>query len=576
MIEYNSMSISSVQKREKPIKWLYKKAKKQRFKIWLLVFANIIFSVLSVAFAFAIRHIVNGATIDTSVFTKEEGTKMIIDGSIAIGVIVLLQALFRIIIGSLTEHIAGRLDITFKSDLFATILSRKYSAINAYHSGELLNRLTSDVKIVSDGIVNVLPTAIAAITRLLCAVAALIILEPVFAIGFTVAGALVFLTIAIMRGKLKGLHKSAQTKDGVARSFMQECIENLLAVKTFSVNEQINQKATALQEDSFRVKMKRKNYAVGGHTIYNFIFSAGYVFALIFGGIKILNGEIFYGDLSAILQLVNNVQVPFASLSNLLPTYYSMIASAERLMEIEEIETETSDETKLPEQVISESENMQSIVIDNVTFSYGRDNVLQNASLKVNRGDFIAVLGRSGIGKSTILKLLLGVYNVKEGQVYLDNGNEKKPLDVYSRTIFSYVPQGNLLFSGTLKDNVAFIKADATDIEIENALKTSCAYDFVNQLPDGLNTVVGENGAGLSEGQIQRIAIARALLCGAPVILLDEATSALDDITEKQLLSNLKGLKDVTVIIVSHRKQVLDVCNRAVAVKNKRIEEIAV
>jgi ATP-binding cassette subfamily B protein len=201
---------------------------------------------------------------------------------------------------------------------------------------------------------------------------------------------------------------------------------------------------------------------------------------------------------------------------------------------------------------------------------------LQNASLKVNRGDFIAVLGRSGIGKSTILKLLLGVYNVKEGQVYLDNGNEKKPLDVYSRTIFSYVPQGNLLFSGTLKDNVAFIKADATDIEIENALKTSCAYDFVNQLPDGLNTVVGENGAGLSEGQIQRIAIARALLCGAPVILLDEATSALDDITEKQLLSNLKGLKDVTVIIVSHRKQVLDVCNRAVAVKNKRIEEIAV
>lgn len=569
------MSISSAQKREKPIKWLYKKAKKQRWKIWLLVLANIVFSVLSVAFAFAIRHIINGATIDTTVFAKEEGTKMIIDGSIAIGIIVLLQALFRIIIGGLTEHIAGRLDITFKSSLFATILSRKYSAINVYHSGELLNRLTSDVKIVSEGIVNVLPTAIAAITRLLCAVAALIVLEPVFAIGFTVAGALVFLTIAIMRGKLKGLHKSAQTKDGVARSFMQECIENLLAVKTFSVNDQINEKATALQEDSFRIKMKRKNYAVGGHTVYNFIFSAGYVFALIYGGIKILNGDIFYGDLSAILQLVNNVQVPFASLSNLLPTYYSMIASAERLMEIEQIDAETK-ETDKTENAVSEIKDMRSIVIDNVTFSYGRDTVLQNASLKVNRGDFIAVLGRSGIGKSTILKLLLGVYNVKDGELYIETDGGKHNLDVYSRTVFSYVPQGNLLFSGTLKDNVAFIKADATDEEIEKALITSCAYDFVKELPDGLNTVVGENGTGLSEGQIQRIAIARALLCGAPVILLDEATSALDDITEKQLLSNLKELQDVTVIIVSHRKQVLSVCNRAVAVKNKRIEEVAV
>jgi len=307
----------------------------------------------------------------------------------------------------------------------------------------------------------------------------------------------------------------------------------------------------------------------------NFIFSAGYVFALIYGGIKILNGDIFYGDLSAILQLVNNVQVPFASLSNLLPTYYSMIASAERLMEIEKIDAETK-ETDKTENAVSEIKDMRSIVIDNVTFSYGRDTVLQNASLKVNRGDFIAVLGRSGIGKSTILKLLLGVYNVKDGELYIETGGGKHNLDVYSRTVFSYVPQGNLLFSGTLKDNVAFIKADATDEEIEKALITSCAYDFVKELPDGLNTVVGENGTGLSEGQIQRIAIARALLCGAPVILLDEATSALDDITEKQLLSNLKELQDVTVIIVSHRKQVLSVCNRAVAVKNKRIEEVAV
>ncbi len=556
--------------KKKPLQWMMRVSKKQLWKMWLLVFCNVFFSVLSVAFAFAIRHIINGATFAD----RAAGKKMIIWGAVAIVTIVLLQLLFRILIGSLSEHLRGRLEITFKSHVFKTVLGRKYQKISAYHSGELLNRLTGDVAVVCDGATTILPSVISAVARLLCAVVALVVLDWVFAVAFIVAGLLVFLTIAIMRGKLKSLHKKAQHTEGKSRSFMQECIENLLAVKTFSVNDKIEDKARDLQEDNFRVKMKRKTYSVLGHSIYNFIFSAGYLFALIYGAARLWIDPLgfLYGDLSAILQLVNNVQVPFASLSNVFPTYYAMIASAERLMELEDIEAEDAigDGGFDAETVRGKK---YSLVLNGVSFAYGNDDVLNNASLMVNEGDFIAVLGQSGIGKSTLIKLLLGVYPVKSGSLYLDTDGGKTPLSTATRTLFAYVPQGNLLFSGTLRDNVTFVNGDATNEQIDRALEISCAKQFVSALPNGLDTVVGENGAGLSEGQIQRIAIARALLCGAPVLLLDEATSALDEETERELLTKLKDLSGVTVIIVSHRKQVLSVCNRSVTVADKTIAE---
>ncbi len=576
-----------MQKR-KPLQWMIRVSKKQLWKMWLLVFCNVFFSVLSVAFAFAIRHIINGATLEN----RTVGKNMIIWGAVAIFIIVLLQLLFRILIGSLAEHLRGRLEISFKSHVFNTVLSRKYQKISTYHSGELLNRLTSDVSVVCEGATTILPSVISAVARLICAVVALVVLDWVFALAFIVAGMLVFLTIAIMRGKLKSLHKKAQQTEGKSRSFMQECIENLLAVKTFSVNSKIEDKSLGLQEDNFRVKMKRKTYSVLGHSIYNFIFSAGYLFALIYGAARLWIDPLgfLYGDLSAILQLVNNVQVPFASLSNIFPTYYAMIASAERLMELDDIEAEDEENAAI-EASISRGANAEniidkvcfnakdfklkkySIVMDGISFAYGSDDVLSNVDLTVNNGDFIAVLGQSGIGKSTLIKLLLGVYPVGSGSMYIETQGKKIPLSTATRTLFAYVPQGNLLFSGTLRDNVTFACGSATEEQIDSALEISCAKPFVSTLPDGLDTVVGENGAGLSEGQIQRIAIARAILCGAPVLLLDEATSALDDGTERELLNNLKGLKGVTVVIVSHRKQVLSVCNRSVTLTNKKLTE---
>ncbi len=552
-------------KSKNSLKWIMKMSKPQNFKMVVLILSNAIFSLLSVVFAFAIKEIIDGA--DTG------NTRRLITFAIVIGGVVLLQFAFRIIINGLSEHIRGKLEIAYKSHIFSQILKKKQDKISVYHSGELINRLSSDVSVVSDGVSSILPTVVAAVTRLVSAVVALILLDWVFAIAFTVAGILVFLVISVLRKKLKSLHKKSQETDGKVRSFMQECIENLLAVKVFSVNGKIEKKADRLQEENFKVKMKRRNYSVMGHATYNMIFSAGYLFALIYGAVKLLNGidGFSYGSLSAILQLVNNVQVPFASLSNILPKFYAMTASAERLMEIEDVENEPISEIDIDGNALYA--DMDSIVFDNVTFTYDRDTVLNGASAVINKGDFVMITGTSGAGKSTMIKLLLGVYPCDNGNIYLRVGDKQFELGNGTRSLFSYVPQGNMIFSGTLRDNVTFINSEATDEQIEKALKVSEALEFVNQLPKGLDTVVGENGVGLSEGQSQRIAIARAVLSDAPIILLDEATSALDDMTERKVLENLKEMQGKTLIIISHRKSVACICNREICLKDKKLKD---
>ena len=548
-----------------PLSWIFERSKSQRFKMCALIISNAIFSALSVLFAFAIKEIIDSATVHNNV-------NRLISYSVAIGIIVILQFVFRIVINGLSEHIRGKLEMDYKKHVFSSILTKRQEKITDYHSGELMNRLTSDVAVVADGASSILPTVVSATVRLGCAVVAIVILDWIFAIAFTIAGLLVFLTISLLRGKLKSLHKKTQETDGRVRSFMQECIENLLAVKVFSVNDKIEKKSTKLQQENFEVKMLRRNYSVVGSATYNFIFSAGYLFALIYGGVKLLTGSgLTYGGLSAILQLVNNIQVPFATLSNVMPKYYAMIASTERLMEIEEIQNENPIKPFDKQKIYS---SMQSICFDKVCFAYDRDNVLKDANFTINKGDFVLIEGTSGIGKSTLIKLMLGVYSLESGQIYIKTENEKIELDNSTRSLFSYVPQGNLIFSGTIEDNVRFIREDATDEEVERALKISCADKFIYDLPLGLKTVIGENGVGLSEGQVQRLAIARAILCSAPIILLDEATSALDENTERCLLDNLKGLEGVTLVVVSHKKSALSICNRKIKIDKKGVAEL--
>lgn len=544
------------------IKWLIKNSKSQRANLIWLILANAFFSVMTVGFAYVIKLVIDGAI--------NRDKNLFIIGVIIILSIVLLQFVFRLLISGLTEHIKGKLEITYKTLLFNEILKKKYKNVTEYHSGELLNRLTADVSVVAEGMATILPTVIASVTRLILAVVVLCLIDWLFALAFVIAGLMVFLVIGLLRKKLKTLHKKSQETEGKTRSFMQECLENILAIKVFSVTKKTKEIADDLQEKNFKVKMQRRNYTILGNSTYNFIFSAGYIFALIFGAVKLFNGTVGfgYGDLSAILQLVNSVQVPFATLSGVMPKLYSTTASAERIMEIEELEEDYTVQMIEP---LGLYEKMDSIEVKDVSFTYGdREKVYDGASLSIAKGQSVAITGVSGVGKSTIMKLLLGVYLADKGEIYFNLKDQKVPASESTRSMFAYVPQGNMLFSGTVRDNVTFINSNATEQEIDNALEISCAKEFIDNLPNKLSTAVGENGLGLSEGQIQRIAIARAVLSNAPVLLLDEATGSLDEKTEQQVIQNLLSLKNKTVILVSHRHTAIKMCQKIVRVDDKK------
>ena len=336
------------------------------------------------------------------------------------------------------------------------------------------------------------------------------------------------------------------------------------------MDEKVNETTDELQNDNFKARMTKRNFSICANVGLGSIFSIGTVFAIAFGAYGILFKAMTYGTVTAIIQLVNQVQSPFVSLSGIMPKYYNTIASAERLMELDDLPDEKEiNKNEIDKDAVYRS--LKSIEFENITFSFDRDLILDNTSLSINKGDFVAIMGISGIGKSTLLKLLLGVLNVNSGSIYLNTDNSKIFIDKNTRKLFSYVPQGNMLISGTIKDNITFINPSATDDEIAKAIEISCAKQFIDELPLGIETVIGEKGMGLSEGQIQRLAIARSLLANSPVLLLDEATSALDEQTEKQFLTNLKTLDNITCLIVSHKKAALDICNKSIKIKNGKI-----
>ena len=296
-------------------------------------------------------------------------------------------------------------------------------------------------------------------------------------------------------------------------------------------------------------------------------YGSGFV-ALVWCAWRMLLGQMSFGSLTAVIQLVNQLQAPFVNLSGVLPQYVAMVASAERLMELEDIEAEAEPMGEDPAQIYC---RMDSLTAENLQFSYDRDQVLRDASFVLPKGSFSVITGPSGIGKSTLLKLMLGIFRPESGVLQVRCAEEVIPLNRSTRRLFAYVPQGNLLFSGTVRDNLTIVNPNATQEQLENAIHVSAMDEFLPLLPQGLDTVLGESGAGLSEGQAQRLAIARAILGGAPILLLDECTSALDEATEQKVLRRMKELPDRTCIAVTHRSAAIELCDWRLEVSDGRI-----
>lgn len=560
-------------KNSSSLRWIINNSKKEIPKIVILSISNIVLALVSTMLALVSKYAIDAAQKAAGAKNHQEFVHYR-DLIIVFGVVILLiitgRLILRICAQSLTIKVQARMEMAMRTKLFNEILTKKYDEINSFHSGELMNRMTSDIKIVTEGVTGIVPNLLYFITQFVGAFVVLIIFDWKFTMVFLVAGVIISAVTLLFRGKLKSLHKEVQETDGRVRSFFQEAIESILVVKTFGVEKQFGEKGDELQNINYNAKMKRRRISICANAGFSFVFNAGYLMALVWCALKVCMNTMTYGTLTAVLQLISQIQTPFVNITKIVPQYYAIIASGERIIEIENIEVEEkSDENIIPDKFYKEFLEAK---FEGIQFNYGRERVLEDGNASFQKGDFIAIRGISGIGKSTLMKMLLGVFKPQNGNIrlYKKNGDfvEAGP---NTRGLFSYVPQGNYLFSGTLRENILLINPYATEEEINEALEISDIKDFVWSLPEGLDTVIGEKGLGISEGQAQRLAIARALLSKAPILLLDEATSALDAETERHVLERIKGLNQKTCIIITHKAAALQVCNREFVIENKKL-----
>lgn len=488
---------------------------------------------------------------------------------IAIVSIIILQVIFAGVDAILKTYTSSKLNMALRKNFFATVSKRKYSEITQYHSGDILNRFTSDIDVIVTSSVNIIPYIVSMFAKLIGGIASMIALDWRVAIIIFVAGIIVPAIGRIINRKYKSLHKDCQQAEGKTRSFAQECFENMVVVKSFEGEAAFSKKLGQYMNFGHRLKMKRGMLSAVTHlSLYSF-FTIGYYAVMVWGANGIAAGAITYGTLMAFLQLVEQLRAPLQNISGIIPQYYSAIASAERLIELEKGERDMAPLEKSKIDLIKSQ--FSGIEIKNVFFAYKDENILSNCSFTIPSGKITALTGESGSGKSTIFRILLGLFEPESGSITV-NGNI--PLNSSLRGIFAYVPQGNMVLSGTIRENLTLCNNNIADDELIKATKAAEIYDIISEMPDGFDTVLTERGGGLSEGQIQRISIARALLTDAPILLLDEATSALDEETETKVLDNIKALHGKTVLFVTHRNTSLKVCDRIIHIADKQFSLI--
>lgn len=561
------------------IKWLLRVTGKAKWLVGLLVLVQASLSVTGITFALILRRIINMAVDGAG-----EGFRLSV--ALMAGVM-LLQITLAAVNRFLNEYAGTIVENRFKQRLFSALMNGRYASVTAVHSGEWMNRLTSDTSVVAAGVNQIVPGMISMLVRLFGALAAILWLEPGFFYILVPGGIVMLLLTYGFRRLLKRLHKDIQEADGRLRVFLQEHLESLLIVRTFAKEKQTEDQAAELMEIHKAARLKRNNFSNLCNIGFAGAMNGAYILGIGFCGYGILTGTMSYGNLMAVIQLIGQIQNPFANITGYLPRYYSMLASAERLMEAEDFEPDSTEVIAEQDALKYYRNNLEKIRLKDVSFTYrppvqtGEEVqsvpvVLNNINLVIRKGEYIAFTGPSGCGKSTMLKLLMCLYPLDSGTRIMETDGGDRPLTAAWRSLFAYVPQGNRLLSGSIREVIAFGDREKMKDEagILHALRIACADDFVLGLKDGLDTLLGERGHGLSEGQMQRIAIARAVFSEHPVLMLDEAASALDEAAAIRLLENLRKMTDKTVLMVTHRMDQTAFFDKVLAFSKDGIRQI--
>lgn len=534
------------------LRWLWRAWRGNRLQAVLNASLGLLGVVVSLASVWAVKHAIDVAS-------------HVVSGSIILavtmmGLLVLCDFAINISAVWVRNILGVKAQNRMQQRMLDRILRSEWHGKEERHSGDVLNRLETDVSRVVTFLTETIPSTISTLAMFIGAFSYMLSMDWRLALIITCMIPIFILVSKVYVRKMRGLTRDVRDCDSKVQSVLQETVQHRMLIKTLEGDEIAVNRLEDTQSELRHHVVRRTKFSLFSNFILNFGFAFGYLVAFTWAAIRMMNGTLTFGGMTAFLQLVNKIQSPARSLTKLVPAFVMVFTSAERLMELEENPLEEQGDPIVLDAPCG-------VRLKDVTYAYDKADgeVLSHLDFDFIPGSCTAILGETGSGKTTLVRLLLALLQPQQGSLSLYNDHESKTLSPLLRSNFVYVPQGNTLMSGTIRDNLRLGKLDATDEEMVEALHRACA-DFVMELPQQLDTSCAEQGGGLSEGQAQRIAIARALLRDRSVMLFDEATSALDPETERELLQNLLSRHDKTIIFITHRMAVVDYCDQVLTI----------
>lgn len=536
------------------VSWLWSNSKGARGQ----AVANTVIGLVDVAcqlmWVLACKHAIDIAT------GIEEGS--LVATGIVIATLMLAEIASRAVSRWIHAVTGNKVRNRMRRDVFARLLRCDWLHLQKHHTGDLTNRLEGDVAGITTLMTEVIPASIVTGTQLLASFVLLFTMSPLLAVAIFITLPVCMVVSRVYVKKMRKLNRDVRDSDSRIQSVLQESLQHKELIKSLEQNDSTEQQLSHLQERLQSQVASRTRFSLGAYTLIQLGFAAGYVIAFMWGVDSLADGIITYGTMAAYLQLVGLIQRPTMDLSRYVPSVVSSLTAAERLYELEDIPVEQQGDAVMFKETAG-------VRFNDVTFRYEEDKrpILDKFTFDFPPNSCTAIVGETGAGKTTLIRLLIALINPQGGSIELYNTEERHESSTLTRRNFVYIPQGNSLVSGTIRDNLLMGNPDATDEEMHEALRIACA-EYVHELPDGIDSPISERGGGLSEGQAQRIAVARSILRPGSILILDEVTSALDEVTEKEMLRRLTQSKiGKTLIFVTHRPAVIDYCTQVLRIE---------